>query len=44
MFRGSEDTTAANTTVYRTKAVRYPKGIYVIFNKKAYTNKENLKQ
>jgi hypothetical protein len=23
---------------------KYPKGIYVIFNKKAYTNGENLKQ
>jgi hypothetical protein len=44
MFRGSKGTTAANTTVCRAKAVKYPKGIYVIFNKKAYANKENFKQ
>jgi hypothetical protein len=44
MFRGSKDTTAANTTAQRTKAAKYPKGIYVIFNKKAYANEENLKQ
>jgi hypothetical protein len=44
MFRGSEDTTAANTTTRRAEAAKYPKGIYVIFNKKAYANGENLKQ
>jgi hypothetical protein len=44
MFKGSEGTTAANTTACKAEAVRYPKGIYVIFNKKAYANGENLKQ
>jgi hypothetical protein len=44
MFRGSEGTTAANTTARRAEAARYPKGIHVIFNKKAYANGENLKQ
>jgi hypothetical protein len=44
MFKNSEDTTAANKTTRKAKAARYPKGIYVIFNSKAYINKKNLKQ
>jgi hypothetical protein len=44
MFRGSEGTTAANTTARRAEAARYRKGIHIIFNKKVYANGENLKQ
>jgi hypothetical protein len=44
MFKDNEGTTAANITTRRAKAAKYRKGIYVIFNKKAYANGENLKQ
>jgi hypothetical protein len=44
MFKSSKDATAANKTAHKAKAVRYPKGIRVIFNSKAYVNKKNLKQ
>jgi hypothetical protein len=44
MFRGQEGTKAANKAARKAEAAKYPKGIYVIFNPKAYANKENLKQ
>ena len=36
--------TAVNKTARRVEAMRYPKGIHIIFNSKVYTNRENLKQ
>jgi hypothetical protein len=44
MFKGNKGITAANTTAHKAEAVRYPKGIYIIFNKKVYVNEKNLKQ
>ena len=44
MFRDSEGAKYANTAARRAEAARYPKGIHVIFNSKAYANRENLKQ
>jgi hypothetical protein len=41
MFRGQE---RLNTKARREEVARYPKGIHVIFNPKAYANGENLKQ
>ena len=41
MFKGQE---GLNTAVRRAKVARFPKGFYVIYNKKAYANRENLKQ
>ena len=41
MFRGKE---YSNIKAYYKELSKYPKGLYIIFNKKAYTNRENLKQ
>jgi hypothetical protein len=41
MFKGQE---GLSTAVRRAKVTRFPKGIHVIYNKKAYANRENLKQ
>ena len=44
MFRGDAGSKALNARPRRAKALRYPKGIHVIFNPKAYANGDNLKQ
>jgi hypothetical protein len=44
MFRGDASSKALNVRPRRAKALRYPKGIHVIFNPKAYANGDNLKQ
>jgi hypothetical protein len=44
MFRVDAGSKASNARPCRAKALRYPKGIYVIFNPKAYANSDNLKQ
>jgi hypothetical protein len=44
MFRGDTGSKASNVRPCRAKALRYPKGIHVIFNLKAYANSDNLKQ
>ena len=41
MFKGKE---VLNTVAYRAELIRFPKGIHIIYNKKVYTNRENLKQ
>ena len=41
MFKGQE---GLNTAARRAELVQFPKGIHVIYNKKAYVNRENLKQ
>lgn len=41
MFKGQE---GLNTAPRRAELARFPRGIHVIFNKKAYANGENLKQ
>ena len=41
MFRGKEH---SNTKARREELSKYPKGLHVIFNEKAYANGENLKQ
>ena len=41
MFKGKE---YSNTKVYRDELAKFPSDIIVIYNKKAYTNRENLKQ
>ena len=43
MFRGDTSAKVSKAVPRRAKALKYPKGIYVIFNKKAYANRENLK-
>ena len=41
MFKGQEK---LNTKAHRDKLARFPSGVHVIFNPKAYANGENLKQ
>ena len=41
MFQGIK---GSNDLRHKVEMKRYSKGIQVIFNKKAYTNRENLKQ
>ena len=41
MFRGKE---YSNTKARYEELSKYLKGLHIIFNKKAYTNRENLKQ
>jgi hypothetical protein len=41
MFQGIK---GSNDLKHKAEIKKYLKGIQVIFNKKAYTNKENLKQ
>ena len=41
MFRGSK---SPSDTRHKTEMRRYPKGIHMIFNPKAYANEKNLKQ
>jgi hypothetical protein len=41
MFCGKE---GPGNTRRKAEFKKYPKSIYIIFNKKAYTNSENLKQ
>jgi hemolysin activation/secretion protein len=41
MFRGLKK---LNTKAHKDEVARYPQGIYVIFNLKAYANGKNLKQ
>ena len=41
MFKGQEK---LNTKARRDKLARFPLGVHVIFNLKAYANGENLKQ
>jgi hypothetical protein len=41
MFKGKE---INNSKARKKEMARYPKGIAVIFNPKAYANSENLKQ
>jgi hypothetical protein len=41
MFRGKEGPEDARR---KAEALKYAKGVYVIFNKNAYANGENLKQ
>ena len=43
MFRGDASAKASKAAPRRAEALKYPKGIHVIFNKKAYANGENLK-
>jgi hypothetical protein len=41
MFRGQE---GPGNSARKAEMAKYPKGIHVIFNLKAYANRENLKQ
>jgi hypothetical protein len=44
MFCGNAGSKVLNARLCCAKALRYPKGIHVIFNLKAYANGDNLKQ